>query len=93
MNIVNGFDIDTPEGATAYLESEGVDVESYIEKGMNELKKSKAWHLYRVSGSCDHPKYKQVGWHDSSILCEKCDCIIEQYGEKIDPATPLQHDR
>ena len=39
MNIVNGFNIDTVEGATNYLESEGVNVEECVNKGLNELKK------------------------------------------------------
>lgn len=51
MDIVNGFDIDTPEGATAYLESEGVDVEAYVKRGMAELKRHKALGLAHVSGS------------------------------------------
>lgn len=42
MNIVNGFDIDTPEGATAYLESEGVDVDQCVKDGLAEIEKIKA---------------------------------------------------
>lgn len=47
------------------------------------------WRISSVGGSCDHPIEKLVNWHDDSILCDKCNCIIEQYGEKIDPPTSL----
>ena len=76
MNIVNGFDIDTPEGATAYLESEGVDVEAYIEKGMAELNKRKALDLANVVDTCPHckglgydPVNDHIGVHD---ICPEC---------------------
>jgi len=42
MNIVENkhvkFDIDTVEGAEKYLESEGVNVAEYLQKGIEELK-------------------------------------------------------
>lgn len=38
MKIINGFDIDTLEGATAYLENECINIQYYTEKGMNELR-------------------------------------------------------
>jgi hypothetical protein len=38
---------------------------------------------------CYHPKEHQEYYHDFSILCTKCNCIIEQNGEKIDPPTSL----
>lgn len=41
MNIVNGFDIDTTEGARKYLESEGFDVDKEIQKGMKIIKEIK----------------------------------------------------
>ena len=61
MTIVNGFDIDTPEGATAYLESEGVDVEEYVRKGMAELKRNKAFDLADFSGSLPEGYCKYCG--------------------------------
>lgn len=43
MNIIENkhgkFDIDTVEGAEKYLESEGVNVAEYVQKGIDELKK------------------------------------------------------
>jgi len=41
MNIVNGFDIDTPEGAEAYLRSEGVDIEECVKDGMDIIERTK----------------------------------------------------
>lgn len=38
---------------------------------------------------CEHPQDQVRGYHDSSLLCHKCNCIIEQYGKKIEPPTPL----
>lgn len=38
---------------------------------------------------CDHPLSQREGWHDSSILCNKCSCIIEQFGIEINPPSPL----
>lgn len=35
------FDIDTVEGAEAYLESEGVNVTEYLQKGIAELRRHK----------------------------------------------------
>jgi hypothetical protein len=70
MTIVNGFDIDTHEGAIAYLESEGVDVEEYVRKGIAELKRTKALGLADVSGSlpdgyckwCGKTPCERLGW-------------------------------
>jgi hypothetical protein len=38
---------------------------------------------------CSHPIEKRIGWHDSAILCDECDCIIEQYGKEINPPTKI----
>lgn len=38
---------------------------------------------------CDHPKDMQTSYHDGAILCEKCNCIIAQYGKFFDEPTPL----
>ncbi len=38
---------------------------------------------------CEHPKEERIAYHDSSVLCDGCGCIIEQYGEKIDNPAPL----
>ena len=38
---------------------------------------------------CDHPKESQSDYHDSSIYCEKCGCIIEQFGKKNEPPHKL----
>jgi hypothetical protein len=76
MNIVNGFDIDTVEGAEAYLKSEGVDVDAYIERGLAELKKQKALDLANVVDTCPYckglgydPINNLIGVHD---LCPEC---------------------
>jgi ArsR family metal-binding transcriptional regulator len=61
MTIVNGFDIDTEEGATAYLESEGINVEEYVKRGMAELKRNRALDLADVSGSLPDGYCKYCG--------------------------------
>ncbi len=38
---------------------------------------------------CDHPQDQRSGYHDSSVLCKKCGCIIEQHGKPIDDPAPL----
>ena len=50
MNIVNGFDIDTVEGAEAYLKSEGIDVES-VKDGLDIIERTKELVLSSVSNS------------------------------------------
>lgn len=47
-------------------------------------------HKGKESGEqCKHLKKDQVHYHDQSILCTKCNCIISQYGESINPPTSL----
>ena len=38
---------------------------------------------------CDHPKDQQEGYHDGAIKCNKCNCIIEQFGKEINPPSKL----
>jgi len=38
---------------------------------------------------CDHPKDQREGYHDSAIKCNKCKCIIEQFGKEINPPVKL----
>ena len=38
---------------------------------------------------CDHPLSWQKHYHDASVVCTKCNCIIEQFGKKIDPPSRL----
>ena len=45
MIIVKGFDISTTEGATAFLEGEGIDVEKFVNDEISILKKQKALKL------------------------------------------------
>ena len=39
MNIVDGFDIDTVDGAKQYLEKVGFDVEEMTQTGLTEINK------------------------------------------------------
>ncbi len=39
--------------------------------------------------NCEHPKDKLKNWHDNSVLCNECGCIIEQNGKKIEDPSPL----
>ncbi|MCO6497949.1 MAG: Lar family restriction alleviation protein [Chitinophagaceae bacterium] len=86
MTTVNGFNIDTPEGAKDYLKSEGVDVEAYIEKGLDELKRHKALVLANVGNSCPFcgadPTITQVGetW---SVMCDNSNCKVCPESEGI----------
>lgn len=80
MTIVNGFDIDTVEGATAYLESEGLDVEAYVEKGLAELKKRKALDLADVVGRSEQlPKCEHKNIKREDGLDECLDCGVRNY--------------
>ncbi len=42
-----------------------------------------------VKEVCTHPKGFLIDYHDSSILCSKCECIIEQFGKAINPPHKL----
>ena len=42
-----------------------------------------------VSLICDHPKDEREDYHDCSVVCNKCGCVIEQYGKEINPPSPL----
>jgi hypothetical protein len=41
------------------------------------------------SQDCDHPIEFREHYHDSSIVCNKCNCVIEQDGEPIVPPSKL----
>lgn len=48
--------------------------------------------MHDVVGSalpCTHPTDKLTDYHDDSVLCRTCNCIVSQHGEKIEPPTPL----
>ena len=85
MNVVNGFDIDTPEGATAYLESEGVDVEEYTRKGIDELKRHKALSLSDVSNNepkgevkvCECLNPQPYRGDNGKVMCFSCDGVYD----------------
>lgn len=43
---------------------------------------------------CIHPLSCRRPYHDSSIVCNQCNCVIEQYGEKLDhpcDLSPVAH--
>ena len=69
MNIVNGFDIDTVEGAKAYLKSEGVDIAAFVKKGIADMTKMQALDLANVVGTffCQHKLVL-----DCKEQCHKC---------------------
>ena len=80
MNMVNGFDIDTAEGAKAYLESEGIDIEQCVKDGMEIIERTKALVLANISQQselvCDY--CNGTGWdsypnHSTThAVCPKC---------------------
>lgn len=92
MNIVENkhgkFDIDTVEGAEKYLESDGVNVAEYLQKGIEELRlhnkilnsdevntrhKSKVLNIPRVSKSvCKHEWIMTADSFDQTCYCKKC---------------------
>jgi hypothetical protein len=38
---------------------------------------------------CDHPPLAREPYHDNSIRCTDCNCIIEQHGKILDKPVPL----
>ena len=38
---------------------------------------------------CIHPLQFQESYHDSSVVCRKCNCIIKQFGKDIIPPSRL----
>lgn len=38
---------------------------------------------------CDHPMEFRINYHDSAVVCKKCNCVIEQYGKPIIPPSKL----
>ena len=43
----------------------------------------------RIIPMCEHPKESLSFYHDCTILCKKCGCIISQFGDKFDFPHPL----
>jgi predicted Zn-ribbon and HTH transcriptional regulator len=76
MNIVNGFDIDTPEGAKAYLESEGINAEQCIEDGRKAIARIKALCVATVTAECPRCKGSGFDPYDSGLgihaTCPEC---------------------
>jgi hypothetical protein len=61
-----------------------------FDKELHELKKLRVADVIKNEVAvCNHPIEKRIGWRDSSILCDECDCIIEQYGKEINPPTEI----
>ena len=82
MNVVNGFDIDTPEGAKSYLESEGVDVEQCVKKGLDVIERIKFLAKTNVVDTCHYckglgydPINNLIGVQD---LCPECKGIDQK---------------
>ena len=38
---------------------------------------------------CEHPLSARSSYHDQSVKCDDCNCVIEQYGKAIDPPSSL----
>ena len=81
--------------AASWKNEEGKDdmADIYVDDFLNELlSKFKLLPIQNVVGSalpCMHPADKLTGWHDESVLCLSCNCIVSQNGENIEPPTPL----
>ena len=75
---------------------DGLDQENFKDAFI-ELIESKGWNfggaVFEVIDEevpiCDHPLSMQTTYHDNSIVCQKCRCIISQFDEPIFPPTPL----
>lgn len=38
---------------------------------------------------CNHPKEQREPYHDMTVKCNACNCVIEQFGKPINPPSPL----
>ena len=38
---------------------------------------------------CSHPEDKRASYHDESVKCDSCNCVIEQYGKPLAKPSPL----
>ena len=38
---------------------------------------------------CKHPINECESYHDNSVVCNSCNCVIEQNGKKIEPPSRL----
>lgn len=38
---------------------------------------------------CKHPEDQREPYHDMTVKCCACNCVIEQFGKPIDPPSPL----
>lgn len=61
----------------------------WIAEKLDELNKPYEDYLKSFVEECNHPTENQVSYHDSTILCTKCNHIIAQFGEKIVPPVEL----
>jgi len=40
-------------------------------------------------GKCTHPESERTDYHDMSVVCNACNCVIEQYGKELAEPSPL----
>lgn len=38
---------------------------------------------------CTHPERAREDYHDGSVMCRTCNCVIEQYGKLLNKPSPL----
>lgn len=46
-------------------------------------------NAYKHLVKCDHPQECKSAYHDGTVHCSKCGCLISQFGEKIEPPYKL----
>ena len=62
-------------------------VNKVIDEAQQQVKNSNIPAV--IKSVCDHPKDQLEGYHDSSIKCNKCNCIIEQFGKRLEKPSKL----
>ena len=39
--------------------------------------------------NCTHPESEREPYHDCTVMCRACNCVIEQYGKRLEKPCPL----
>lgn len=75
------------ENNTIDLSVPSVKIKPYTPPSEGEIYRRIPNPDYRSWEKCEHKNIKS--YHDDSVICNDCNCVIEQFGEKIDNPVPL----
>ena len=54
-----------------------------------QIDRDKSGEVIKKKKLCKHPKDKREDYHDCSVVCSDCNCVIEQYGKMLSKPSSL----